>query len=450
MTAQKTDKPIADQPKRGFAMQARARMPGLAGAFSLGALALALGVAGHSAPLSARANKAASKVVANSPAPLATSIAAAEQAVAHSPRDSVLRAALGRAYLREGRYESAVAALGDAVSLGEGGGRTLLAYALAQVATGQTQAAVATLDGGAKAIPAVDLGLALALAGEAGRGAAVLADALASGDSSDKLRANLAYAYALDGRWAASRAQLTPIMSADQVDARITDWAQLARPDATRERVAQMLGAPTRSDPGMPAELALNAPAHAAAPAAAPVVAHAAPLAVQPAAAPASSELPALAAPEAPAPASRPMTAPVFAQVQPEGLAPPERHAAPKAERAPRRAAATLAAAPLPVTRVRVALGNSRAMQLGAFSSQGNAERARAGFLKRDPELRGREVAITRAMVNGRIFWRVGVTGIETAQVEGKCSSIRKRGSVCFAYTPGHLPGEVAQALAQR
>ncbi|PIM50389.1 sporulation protein, partial [Roseateles chitinivorans] len=125
-------------------------------------------------------------------------------------------------------------------------------------AAGRHRDAVAILEDWRDAIPVADLGLALALAGEPTRGSAVLADALRNGENTPKLRQNLAYAYALDGRWREARIMMMQDVPADQIDARISDWAAKTRPEDNQLRVAGLLGAPLRSDPGQPSRLALN------------------------------------------------------------------------------------------------------------------------------------------------------------------------------------------------
>src|SRR3546814_3639618 len=60
----------------------------------------------------------------------------AEQAVSASPRDGGYRALLGQAYLNDGRFASATAALGEAVDLGVRDGNTVIALTLAHIALG--------------------------------------------------------------------------------------------------------------------------------------------------------------------------------------------------------------------------------------------------------------------------------------------------------------------------
>lgn len=185
-------------------------------------------------------------------------LARAERAVSASPRNASLRADLGNSYLRYGRFESAAAAFDNAMTLGDNSGRTALGLALAKIGSGKSGEAVAILDDWRESIPASDLGLALALAGEGSRGVAVLSDALRNGDTSAKLRQNLGYAYALDGRWREARTMIEQDVAADEVDKRISDWAMQARPGDYQQRVATLLGAPMRDDPGMPTSLALD------------------------------------------------------------------------------------------------------------------------------------------------------------------------------------------------
>lgn len=188
-------------------------------------------------------------------------ISMAEALVAANPREARYRALLGQAYLRAGRFESAAQALDDAMKLGDNSSRTALSLALAHIGAGNNRQAVAILDDWRDAIPAADLGLAYALAGETNRGVAILSDRLRGGENTPKLRQNLAYAFALDGRWREARMMAAQDVPADQLDGRISNWATQTRPEDGRLRVAGMIGVPVRSDSGMPARLALNASA---------------------------------------------------------------------------------------------------------------------------------------------------------------------------------------------
>lgn len=84
-------------------------------------------------------------------------------------------------------------------------------------------------------------------------------------------------------------------------------------------------------------------------------------------------------------------------------------------------------------------------VQLGAFSSEKNAERARKIYLSRNPELKNLGLQITHAVVRGKDFWRVTAVGFDKHAARGFCSSVKSRGGSCFAYSadnplPGTLP----------
>lgn len=412
-----------------------------------------------------------SAAVARAPDIVDHSVAGDEAAVAKAPREAALRAALGHAYLRDGRFESAATALGDAQALGDSSSRTALGLALADIAIGHSRDAVALLDGAHDQLPVTDLGLALALAGETGRGVAILADAMRAGGATQTLRQNLAYAYALDGRWNEARTLAMLDLPADKVDARLTQWSATARPEAYRARVAALLGAPVRDDGGMPATLALNAsaaPTLAAAamspapggelPATAPApvtVASADPIPASVAPAPepvvASAEL----APSAPAPvvasaAPAPyVPAPVVASAEPAPIAPSPAELA--AVHTPAHAGrhahhAELAEATPVVPMAPVAQGDHM-IQIGAFLSQANAERIRHTFAAHN-RYPGHAIAVTQANVGGRTFWRVTVAGFASASASTACDSVKAHGGGCFAYAGTGAANGEALAMA--
>jgi Flp pilus assembly protein TadD len=430
-------------------------------------------------------------------------ISLAEAAVQAAPREPAYRALLGQAYLRAGRFQSAVTALNDAMTLGENSARTALALSLANIAAGNNREALAILNDWRDAIPANDLGLALALAGDTGRGVQLLHDRLRAGDTSPKLRQNLAYAFALDGRWREARMMVSQDIPANQIDARLSSWAAQSAPGAYQARVATLLGAPVRGDPGMPVQLALNASSdvqQAAAEAAAlPEVAAPAPVAVAVAA---PSELPPVdglpvaapvevaaynppAAPtvETSAEAVLPAGAPTerfeqaFASNEPTFVsnpvvqaiparaeparpaarpvrATPRYAAAPTA--APRRAPRHAAAAPAPrLAGVRVAATpvaarpvagvGTHLVQLGSFSSQQGARRAWGIYAAANPSLKNFKMTITQATVRGKLYWRVAAAGFDGTGARGWCASLKQSGGACFAYA---VPRSGAPALA--
>lgn len=437
-----------------------------------GALAIALVCTGWSGEAGAHGKPSAAVTALDNAGP-AQAILAGEAALRKSPRDAAIRAALGRAYLRGGRFESAATVLNDAVTLGDNAPRTLLSLALARIAIGQQGEAQTLLQTAQGSLPVADFGLALALAGDPSHGITLMAESARAGQSSEKLRQNLAYAYALDGRWGEARTIVAMDLPADKVDARLTQWAASAKPEAVRERVAALLGAPVVGDVGLPATLALNgdsreklavkAPAAMPMPAAVPTPMPAAP----------EKELPALAAEPAPAaePARTMMAtaeAPAFKPVAPQGVvepattwspvsrpvasplrvayeAPKVRTPKPRVEKSVTRVAVKVAAK----ARVEEAPAGTHLVQLGAFTTAANAERARKLALARGGKLGGaHDVVITKAVVNGRDFWRVAATGFSSASATGACGRVKKAGGACFAYENGHLPAGQALAMA--
>jgi Flp pilus assembly protein TadD len=428
-----------------------------------------------------------------------------ERAVSADPRDAALRMLLGQSYLRSGRFASATAAFNDAMTLGENSSRTALSLALAQAGQGNAREAVGVLDDWRDAIPASDYGLALALSGEATRGVAVLSDAIRAGENTPKMRQNLAYAYALDGRWREARMMAQQDVPADQVGDRLTQWAANGRPEAFQQRVAALLGAPVRSDPGQPQALALNNTPSAEQLAA---EAGAVPSMQRSEAALAEAELPPVQQRNAPALAMA-TTAPVeLAPVQPrntqetvytppsyvpppapvaeQAYVPPvytpvaaqayvepqaahhsqpavQPHAA-RSQVAPARplgrvqtaatpavraqAPARLAAAAVPA---RATSGGTHLVQLGSFSTQQGARRAWGIYTAQNPQLRSFRMSITQANVRGRNYWRVAAAGFDASSANGYCGSLRRRGGACFAYAmPSATPGRVTPNQQQR
>ena len=459
------------------------------GFVAIGAIAVAtLGACAGSAHL-ARADAQSERGASQSRRGVERDVLVAERAVARSPQNASLRSALGLAYLQVGRFTSATTAFDDAMRLGDNSPRTALSLALAKVGAGHGREAVAILDDWRDSIPASDLGLALALSGETTRGVAILTDALRGGQSSPKLRQNLAYAYALDGRWREARTMMEQDLPADQIDQRISEWAMQGRPEDAQKRVANLLGAPVRSDPGLPQNLALGnsdtveqlaaeatatqpqpvqqpvvaqselpAAGEAAAPipVAAPPVANAndvpqVPNAVAPAhVAVVTPEAPPPSAPPAPAPESVAVSLPAdtrsFANAFDGSTvsAPASASAWSAPSRAPRTVRVVLPAAKPVITRT-----GSHLVQLGSFSSPEGARRGWGILASRNPRLREYHMVITPAVVNGKNYWRVAAAGFDSGTASGMCSTVRNRGGVCFAYAATRAPAGAIPNRAQ-
>lgn len=378
-------------------------------------------------------------------------IAHAEAAVLADPRNPGYRALLGAAYLEAGRFQSAATSFGDALDLGNEDPRTVLSFALAKIALGDGKAAVQVLDDYAKLIDPADLGLAYALAGQPERGVHVLINAVRSSEeATPKQRQNLAYTYALAGNWRAARVMAAEDVPADQLDARLTEWATMAAPEHFQQRVAAMLQVTPRMDAGQPQRLALGnfpsqevmvAEAAAQGEVPAPVLAEAAPAAPQLAVAtPRPSFDEAFAAPVAAAPANaegvRFVSNPVVQQL-PARAERAARASGPRvAASAQRRMTGTLAAAPVASDKG----ANTHLVQLGAYDSKIEAERGWAVLKGKFPQLKDRDVVITEAVVNGRTFWRVAAAGFGATSAKSMCGTVRSAGRGCFAYAASSPP----------
>jgi Flp pilus assembly protein TadD len=364
-------------------------------------------------------------------------IAHAEAAVLAEPRNPGFRALLGAAYLEAGRFQSAATSFGDALDLGDEDPRTVLSFALAKIALGEGRAAVQVLDDYAKLIDSADLGLAYALAGQPERGVHVLINAVRNAENvTPKLRQNLAYSYALAGNWRAARLMAAEDVPADQLDARLTQWASMAAPEHFQQRVAAMLRVTPRPDSGQPWQLALaNFPAPEV------MVAEAAAQADVPAPT-GAPPAPALAA-AAPQPA--PLAAP--APTSDEGI---RFVSIPVVQQLPARAAPRVAAAPpsqrrMAATRAASAMAsdkgaNTHLVQLGAYNSKIEAERGWKVLKASFPQLKDHDVVITEAVVNGRTFWRVAAAGFGAMSARSMCGTVKAAGRGCFAYAAANPP----------
>lgn len=209
-------------------------------------------------------------------------IGLAERAVEKTPRDAIFRVLLGNSYLAGGRFASAEAAYADALSLDPRQVPVALKLVLAQIAQGKNDAALAVLDQLRGSAEAADVGLAMALAGQPGNAIALLDEAARRPGADGRTRQNLALAHALAGDWDNARAIAAQDVPADQIDARIAGWMEMAKPGQSLTQVASLIGVtPAASDPGQPVRLALAATEQrmAVAEPAAPLPAVAAPVA---------------------------------------------------------------------------------------------------------------------------------------------------------------------------
>jgi Flp pilus assembly protein TadD len=379
-------------------------------------------------------------------------VATAERAVIKAPQDAVRRAMLGQAYLSAGRFVSAGTTFEDAVTLGDKTPSTALGMALSYIATSRNAEATALLGQWGDALPVSDHGLALALAGQPAEAIALLGTAIKQGENTPKVRQNLAYAYALAGHLPEARVIASQDVPADKLETRVSEWALAASIGTQQSRVAALLGAPVRSDPGRPTQLALAAsPDHPALAAATPSEPVNAELPALGRVAPAMAQVEPQAAPDqniTPQPAAFAVAEPAHAPDATDIAEVMRRYEARQAEASAPRASSTAVATVRKRHERKLASGKAaptvaagtHVVQLGSFTTEAGAHRAWNIFVARDPSLKGRELRITQATVNGRRYFRVAAAGFQAAEARSKCSSLRGRGSDCLALAERAMP----------
>lgn len=340
----------------------------------------------------------------------------AEMAVEAEPDNKDYRALLARIYMAKGRFVSAEQALMDVMALGQTDPRTVISLALCRIAQGKNHAAISLIEANSSIIPVSDYGLTLALAGRSGDAINILNDAVRADSASPRTRQNLALAYALEGRWRDARVMASQDMAQDNVNERIAEWAQFARPGAHTLRVAGLLKVRAdMSDAGQPRRLALNASVPSD-------------LAMANSAAPANAELatvmPSLMAESA-------GFAPVEAEAEIAPLVPTK----PKSDAPLIRASsgpAKLAMADVPASSM-ASVGGSHLVQLGAFSSAASAQAAWNKYAVEFGALRGFKSANSTVTVNGKKYIRLVAMGFGNASsANATCNKIKSQGGACF------------------
>ena len=381
----------------------------------------------------------------------------AEAAVAGSPRDASYRALLGQAYLNDGRFASATAALTEAMELGATDSNTIIALTLAQIAQGKSAEAISLLQAHRDTVPASDIGLALALAGDSEGAIYVLTDAARAPDASARTRQNLALAFALSGRWAQAQILASQDLSPAKLEARMMEWSKLAETPNSQLRVASLIGTKAQQDAGMPVRLALSnygesqmaavdaPPVELASADPAPVAAYAPP---PPVLADASS---AIRSVELPMPErNADGVVPVTELPQPKAAsevimadAAPYR-AAPRVAGEGRIRPAQQQALELPTVLIPKAMAfNAKkptgwAVQLGAYDSLGIAKEKWGGLKKRSAMLANFPASSHAATVKGRTFYRLTVNGLATrADANNLCRELKAQGQTCFIRAMG-------------
>jgi Flp pilus assembly protein TadD len=383
----------------------------------------------------------------------------AERAVAQTPDDAGFRGLLGNAYFAGGRFASAEAAYKDALSIYPAQPKVILKLALVEIAQGKASEAVTLLNASRPDLDAADYGLALALAGEPGEAVQALETAAREQDADGRVRQNLALAYALTGDWAKAKVVAAQDVPADQLDARIQQWMQLAKPTHAADQVAALTGVtPSAADPGQPVRLALNKAdtlmgqakaAAEAAPVPAPAPVEAAPVQV--------AETTPVPEPETIAPAPPPAD-PVRVAAAPQPVAPvavataiapeaPAAFAVMAAKFAPVAKPAKAKRAPAAVrpAALRVA-GKGPVMQLGAYKSPQYVNAAWSQLTRKYPALRAYLPLRARFDSPKGTFWRLSVQGFATQrEALARCQLLKSRGGTCFVRGfAGDAPVEIA------
>jgi Flp pilus assembly protein TadD len=405
-----------------------------------------------------------------------TAISFAEKAVERTPNDAGFRGLLGNAYFAGGRFWSAEQAYKDALSIYSNQPQVILKLALVEIALGKNNEAVRFLDAGQSVLDPADYGLAMALAGRTDDALAVLKVSARARGADSRVRQNLALTYALTGDWTNARTIAAQDVPANQLDARIQQWMQLAKPSKASDQVASLVGVkPAASDQGQPVRLALVKPDTRLAQAApAPVPAptpRAAPAPVQVAQIPAVSDqplpvhvassaqavsAPAIAAmpqfaalPPAPPPAdpqrvaAKPSAPARVVTASAESVAPMTMALiAAAAPEAPSAFAAFMPKKPAPVAKpVKARLATPRpafrnsgsVVQLGAYSSPQAVAAAWSHLAGRYPALRAYLPLRAKFVSPKGTFYRLSIQGFDTQrEAQARCQLLKNRGGKCF------------------
>lgn len=375
----------------------------------------------------------------------------AELAVEADMQNRDYRGLLARIYMSQGRFVAAERTLMDVMELGQVDPRTVISLSLARIAQGNVDSAISLVEANRSIVPVSDYALTLALAGRAGDAIVILTDAIRTDNATARTRQNLALAFALDGRWREARVMASQDMAQTQVNDRIAEWAQFARPEAYTMRVAGLLKVrPNMGDTGQPVRLALNsvapvglaqaeipaAPMEFTAPAPAVELAAVGPAPVADSAGFAAVETEVKIAEAAP-------VAPVFEAPLIKASEGPAKTAS--------AAPVKLALADVPASKPS-AVSGTHLVQLGAFSSAANAQAAWNKLSKRHGVLNGFESASSTVTVNGKKLIRLAASGFGNASTAyAACQQIKSQGGVCLVRNSGGgAPVRMAQNSGRR
>ena len=405
-----------------------------------------------------------------------TAITYAERAVAKTPNDAGFRALLGNAYFAAGRFWSAEAAYKDSLSIYSNQPQVVLRLALVEIALGKPADAIGFLEAARGVLDPADYGLALALAGQPAAAVDLLQVVARARGADARVRQNLALSYALAGDWTNARTVAAQDVPADQLDSRIQQWMQFAKPGRAADKVAGLIGVtPATVDPGQPIRLALHKPEvrqAQATPSPQPQVAHV--RVPQPQAQPQVAPVPA-----PPPQFAEGVPAPQFAEAAPEPVAvtpapppppprrvpvrevqPPEPPSVPEFVTVSAPEAIYTAPAPKPVrakapvqrpavrkAAMPIRRGNAKVvMQLGSYHTPQQVMAGWSRLTQRYPALRAYLPMRARFDSPKGTFWRLSVQGFGS-QREAilRCQLLKSRGGKCFVRNAaGDAPVQIA------
>lgn len=363
---------------------------------------------------------------------LPAAIDLAERAVAKAPDDAGFRALLGNCYFAAGRFQSAESAYRDALTIYSSQPQVVLKLALVEIAQGKNREALAVLNSNREALDASDYGLALALAGRPAQAISVLEPAARETNADATVRQNLALAHALAGDWAQARTIAAQDVPSNQLDARIQNWMQIAKPAHSSDQVAALVGVtPATVDSGQPVQLALNKTNRqdaevAATPAGPPAVAPSAPVEAVVAQAAVTAPVPAPVVAVAPAPPPPRSNLVAMANVAVSQAKAVLASVLPHEQARPSRLTAS--------ARPSVRPNKSPAVvQLGAYRSPEGVLAAWNGAAHKYGALRAYLPMSARFASPKGTFYRLSVQGFDSlGEAHSLCNSLRRKGGNCF------------------
>jgi cell division septation protein DedD len=239
-----------------------------------------------------------------------------------------------------------------------------------------------------------------------------------------KLRQNLALSYALAGKWTNARVMAAQDLSLDLVDARMTQWAEFVSPKASSQQVASLLGVKPVNDAGQPMRLALANSGQQTA-LAEPQVQPVFEAAVEPIVETAAAT---------PEEVVQPAPAPVF-EMAPASVKPAV-YEAPliRSETAPTKQAVVAMSGTNKPNKAQKSQESGRfVVQLGAFKSSNNAERAWNSAVNKTAELASYKPSTSRVKVKAASLYRMSVSGFTTRDAAGLvCAKVKAAGGSCF------------------